>query len=146
MLKLHDLSPAPGSRHKKKRVGRGHGGHGGTSGRGHKGQKSRAGFSMRGGFEGGQMPLLRRVPKRGFTNPLRVEYTILNVEKLNRFDEGTIVSPEMLKEKGLFKRKTKGLKILGNGELAVSLTVRAHKFTPLAVQKIEAANGKAEVI
>ncbi len=147
MLKLHDLRPAPGSRHKKRRVGRGPAARrGGTAGRGHKGQKSRAGYSMRGGFEGGQMPLVRRVPKRGFNNPTRVEYTIMNVEQLNRFSEATVVSPELLKEKGLFKRKTNGLKILGNGELTVSLTVRAHKFTPKAVQKIEAANGKAEVI
>lgn len=147
MLKLHDLRPAPGSRHKKRRVGRGLAARrGGTAGRGHKGQKSRSGYSMRGGFEGGQMPLVRRVPKRGFNNPTRIEYTIMNVEQLNRFSEGTVVSQELLEEKGLFRRKTKGLKILGDGELTVSLTVKAHKFTPSAVRKIEAANGKAEVI
>ena len=147
MLKLHDLRPAPGSRRTKRRVGRGPAsGRGKTAGRGHKGQKSRSGYSMRGGFEGGQMPLVRRVPKRGFNNPTRVEYTIMNVEQLNRFSEGAVVSPELLKENGLLKRRTVGLKILGNGELTVSLTVRAHKFSPSAVQKIEAANGKAEVI
>jgi len=147
MLKLHDLAPAPGSRHKKRRVGRGPGsGRGKTSGRGQKGQKSRAGPGPRRGFEGGQMPLVRRVPKRGFVNPTRVEYTILNVEQLNRFSPGTVVTPELLKEMGLYKRRTSGVKILGKGDLAVPLTVKAHKFSRTAMQKIEAANGKAEVI
>ncbi|MCD6328615.1 50S ribosomal protein L15 [bacterium] len=147
MLKLHDLKPPPGARHKKKRLGRGPGsGTGGTSGKGHKGQKCRSGGNTRRGFEGGQMPLIRRVPKRGFNNPTRIEYTILNVEGLNRFSSGAVVSPDLLKEMGVYKRKTDGLKILGDGELNVSLTVRANKFTKSAVQKIEAANGKAEVI
>ncbi len=147
MLKLHDLRPAAGSRHKKKRVGRGPAsGCGKTAGRGHKGQKSRSGYSMRRGFEGGQMPLVRRVPKRGFNNPTRVEYTILNVEQLNRFADGTVVNPEFLKDKGLFKRRTIGLKILGDGELTASLTVQANKFTRTAMKKIEAASGKVEVL
>ncbi|HUT03649.1 MAG TPA: 50S ribosomal protein L15 [bacterium] len=147
MLKLHDLKPPAGSRRKKRRVGRGPGsGRGKTAGRGHKGQKSRAGYSMRRGFEGGQMPLVRRVPKRGFNNPTRVEYTILNVEQLNRFVDGTVVNPEVLKDMGLFKRRTVGLKILGNGELTASLTVQASKFTRTAMKKIEAANGKVEVL
>jgi len=147
MLKLHDLKPPAGSRRKKRRVGRGPGsGRGKTAGRGHKGQKSRAGYSMRRGFEGGQMPLVRRVPKRGFNNPTRVEYTILNVEQLNRFAAGTVVNPELLRDMGLFKRRTIGLKILGNGELTASLTVQAHKFTLTAMKKIEAANGKVEVL
>ena len=147
MLKLHDLKPPAGSRRKKRRVGRGPGsGRGKTAGRGHKGQKSRAGYSMRRGFEGGQMPLVRRVPKRGFNNATRVEYTILNVEQLNRFVDGTVVNPEVLKDMGLFKRRTVGLKILGNGELTASLTVQASKFTRTAMKKIEAANGKVEVL
>lgn len=144
---MHDLKPPAGSRRKKRRVGRGPGsGRGKTAGRGHKGQKSRAGYSMRRGFEGGQMPLVRRVPKRGFNNPTRVEYTILNVEQLNRFVDGTVVNPEVLKDMGLFKRRTVGLKILGNGELTASLTVQASKFTRTAMKKIEAANGKVEVL
>ncbi|RLC48728.1 MAG: 50S ribosomal protein L15 [Candidatus Coatesbacteria bacterium] len=147
MLKLHDLRPAACSRHKKRRVGRGPAsGRGKTAGRGHKGQKSRSGYSRRQGFEGGQMPLVRRVPKRGFNNPTRVEYTVLNVKQLNRFADGTIVNPELLKDMRLFKRRTAGVKILGDGELTASLTVQAHKFTRTAMKKIEAANGKVEVI
>lgn len=144
---MHDLKPPAGSRRKKRRVGRGPAsGRGKTAGRGHKGQKSRSGYSMRRGFEGGQMPLVRRVPKRGFSNPTRVEYTTFNVEQLNRFADGTVVNPEFLKDMGLFKRRTVGLKILGNGELTASLTVQAHKFTRTAMKKIEAANGKVEVL
>lgn len=147
MLKLHDLRPAPGSRRSKKRVGRGVSGRRGkTAGRGHKGQKARSGGGTRRGFEGGQMPLVRRVPKRGFNNPTTDEYTILNVEQLNRFSPGTVVDPELLKQTGLYKRRTVGIKILGHGELTIALTVKAQKFTRTARQKIEAANGKAEVV
>lgn len=147
MLKLHDLRPAPGSRRAKRRAGRGVAGfRGKTAGRGHKGQNSRSGGGTRRGFEGGQMPLVRRVPKRGFNNPTSVEYTVLNVAQLNRFSPGTVVDPDLLKQTGLYKRRTMGIKVLGHGDLGIALTVKAHKFTRTARQKIEAANGKAEVI
>ena len=147
MLKLHDLRPPSGSRRTKRRIGRGgSSGRGGTAGRGHKGQNARSGGGTRRGFEGGQMPLVRRVPKRGFKNPNKTHYTILNVKDLNRFPKDTVVSPDALKQIGLFKRATDGLKILGDGELEVALTVKANKFTSSAVKKIEAANGKVEVI
>ncbi len=146
-MKLHELQPAPGSRKKRKRVGRGIGsGHGKTSGRGQKGQKARSGGGVRPGFEGGQNPLIRRIPKRGFTNPHRKEYAIVKVEDLNRFSQGTTVTPDLLKESGLIKQIKDGVKILGNGDLNVSLTVKVHKFTRTAVEKIEAAGGKTEVI
>lgn len=138
-MKLNDISPAKGSKQKKKRVGRGPGsGLGKTAGRGHKGQKSRSGFSRRPGFEGGQMPLIRRVPKRGFTNIFRTEYAIVNVRDLEGF-EGE-VTPESLAEKG-FVRRGMPVKILGDGEIGTALTVVAHKFTQSAKQKIEAAGG-----
>ena len=147
MLKLHDLKPPSGSRRPKRRIGRGSSsGRGGTAGRGHKGQNARSGGGTRRGFEGGQMPLIRRVPKRGFKNPNKLHYTILNVKDLNRFPPDTVVSPDVLKQMGLFKRGTDGLKILGDGDLEVSLTVKANKFTGSAVKKIEAAKGKVEVI
>ena len=146
-MNLHELKPAPGSRRKRKRIGRGPGsGTGKTAGRGEKGQKSRSGYSAKRGFEGGQMPLHRRLPKRGFTNIFRTEYRTLNVEQLNRFEAGSELTPESLQESGLLRKGRLGVKILGNGELSIALTVRAHKFTKSAVRKIEAAGGKAEVL
>ncbi len=146
-MKLHDLQPARGARRPRKRVGRGPGsGHGKTAGRGHKGQKSRSGYRRRAGFEGGQMPLHRRVPKRGFHNPFRSGYRALNVERLNRFAAGTVVTPELLEQEGLLKRGEEPVKILGNGELHVALTVRAHKFSAAAKEKIEAAGGQAQTL
>ncbi len=143
-MKLHDLKPAPGSKRARKRVGRGPGsGTGKTAGRGHKGQKSRSGYSQRAGFEGGQMPLVRRVPKRGFTNIFRVEYSVINVGDLAEF-EGT-VSPTSLLAKGKV-RKGRMVKILGNGDLDKAITVQAHKFSTSARQKIEAAGGTWEEI
>lgn len=146
-MKLHELKPAPGSNKAPKRVGRGIGsGHGKTAGRGHKGQNARSGGGVRPGFEGGQMPLYRRLPKRGFNNPNRKEYAIVNLETLNRFEEGTVVTPELLKQRGVVKNLKDGLKILGRGELNVKLTVKAHKFSQSALSKIEAAGGQTEVI
>jgi large subunit ribosomal protein L15 len=146
-MKLHELKPAEGSRHNKKRVGRGTGsGHGKTSGRGHDGQKSRSGGGVRLGFEGGQNPLARRLPKRGFTNPTRKEYAIINLDVLNNFEEGTVVTPELLKEKGYVKQVKDGVKVLGNKEINVALTIKANKFSQTAVSKIAAAGGRTEVI
>ncbi len=146
-MKLHELKPAEGSRHKKKRVGRGMAsGHGKTSGRGHDGQNSRSGGGVRLGFEGGQNPLARRLPKRGFTNPTRKEYAIINLDCLNNFEEGTVVTPELLKEKGYVKQVKDGVKVLGNKEVKVALTVQANKFSQTAVEKIAAAGGRTEVI
>ncbi|GAA5345882.1 50S ribosomal protein L15 [Planifilum fimeticola] len=146
-MKLHELKPAPGSRRPRKRVGRGiAAGQGKTAGRGTKGQKARAGGGVRPGFEGGQNPLYRRLPKRGFTNPNRKEYAVINVEDLNRFEEGTVVTPELLKEKGVVKNLKDGLKVLGDGDLTVKLTVKAHKFSRTAEEKIAAAGGATEVL
>lgn len=146
-MKLHELKPAEGSRKTRNRVGRGIGsGNGKTAGRGHKGQNSRSGGGVRPGFEGGQNPLYRRLPKRGFTNPTRKEYSIVNIETLNRFDAGTEVTPELLIETGVVKNVKDGIKILGNGTLEKGLTVKANKFTASAVQAIESAGGKTEVI
>ncbi|HEY8529632.1 MAG TPA: 50S ribosomal protein L15 [Paenibacillaceae bacterium] len=147
-MKLHELKPAPGSKFARKRVGRGIGsGLGKTSGRGQKGQKARSGGGVRIGFEGGQNPLYRRLPKRGFNNErFRTEYAIVNVERLNEFEAGTEVTPELLVERGIVKNLKDGLKILGDGELTVPLTVKAHKFSQSALAKIEAAGGKPEVI
>lgn len=146
-MKLHELSPAPGSRKERKRVGRGTGsGIGKTSGRGHKGQNSRSGGGVRPGFEGGQNPLYRRLPKRGFTNPTRKEYAIVNIEELNSFAADTEVTPELLSAQGIVKNAKSGIKILGNGDVTVKLTVKANKFSQSAVEKIEAAGGKTEVI
>ena len=146
-MKLHELSPAPGSRKERKRVGRGtSSGTGKTSGRGHKGQNSRSGGGVRPGFEGGQNPLYRRLPKRGFVNPTRKEYAIVNIEELNNFAAGTEVTPELLFEQGIVKNALSGIKILGNGEVTVKLTVKANKFSQSAVEKIQAAGGKTEVI
>ncbi len=141
-MKLHELSPAKGSKHSRKRVGRGPGsGLGKTAGKGEKGQRSRSGYSRRPGFEGGQMPLLRRVPKRGFTNNFKVEYAVVNVSDLVDF-EGTI-TPDALLDRGLVRRG-QPVKILGNGELSKAVTVSAHKFSGSARAKIEAAGGRCE--
>jgi large subunit ribosomal protein L15 len=147
-MKLHELAPNPGARKERKRVGRGIGsGLGKTAGKGHKGQNARAGGGVRPGFEGGQTPLLRKLPKRGFSNePFRTRYAIVNIEALNRFEAGTVVTPELLEETRVCKGATKGVKILGTGELTVALTVKAHKVSESAKQKIEAAGGKVEVI
>ena len=146
-MKLHELKAVPGATKAPKRKGRGTAtGQGKTAGRGMNGQKSRSGGGVRPGFEGGQMPLYRRIPKRGFTNIWRTEYTVLNVEDLNRFEDGTVVTPELIKEKGMAKQVKDGIKILGNGNLEKNLTVQAHKFSKTAVEKIESAGGKAEVI
>lgn len=146
-MKLHELRAVPGATKAPKRKGRGTAtGQGKTAGRGMNGQNSRSGGGVRPGFEGGQMPLYRRIPKRGFTNIWGTEYVAINVETLNRFEAGTVVTPELLKETGLAKQVKDGIKILGNGTLEKNLTVQAHKFSKTAVEKIEAAGGKAEVI
>ena len=146
-MKLHELKPAAGARKKEVRVGRGVGsGNGKTSGKGHKGQKARSGGGVRPGFEGGQMPLYRRLPKRGFKNIWAKKYAEVNVETLNRFDDGAEVDAVALVESGILKNVLDGIKILGNGEITKKLTVRAQKFTKSAIQKIESAGGKTEVI
>ncbi|NLM44290.1 MAG: 50S ribosomal protein L15 [Clostridiales bacterium] len=146
-MKLHELRPAEGSAKNKKRKGRGIGsGLGKTAGRGQKGQKSRSGGGVRVGFEGGQMPLYRRLPKVGFTNIFRKEYAIVNVSDLDIFENGAVVTPEELKKVGLVKAEKSGIKILGNGELNKQLTVRANKFSKTAEEKIVASGGKVEVI
>ena len=146
-MKLHELSPAPGSRKVRIRVGRGLGsGLGKTSGRGHKGQNARSGGGVRTGFEGGQMPLYRRLTKRGFKNIFAKEYAEVNVSSLNRFEDGTEVTPELLIECGLVKKELDGIKVLGEGALEKKLTVKANKFSKSALATIEQAGGKAEVI
>lgn len=146
-MKLNELKSSPGSTHRSKRVGRGIGsGHGKTSTRGHKGQKSRSGGGVRPGFEGGQMPLQRRIPKRGFTNIFKKNYSIVNVEKLEKFEDDTVVTPELMMEKGLIKSVQDGVKILGDGELTKRLIVKAHKVSAKAEEKITARGGKIEVI
>ena len=146
-MKLHELSPAPGSVREVKRIGRGHGsGQGKTAGKGHKGQKARAGRAMRPGFEGGQMPLQRRVPKRGFNNIFATRYAIVNLAALNKFENGAVVDTEALKAAGLVKNSYDGVKILGNGALEKNLTVKAAAVSESAKSKIEAAGGKAEVV
>ncbi len=145
-MKLHDLKPAVGATTAPKRLGRGTGsGLGKTSGKGHKGAKARSGGGKRPGFEGGQMPLTMRLPKRGFTNKWRVEYATVNVERLNIFEDGETVTPVELVESGILKNVQDGVKILGNGEITKKLTVKATKFTQTAKEKIEAAGGKVEV-
>lgn len=145
-MKLHELSPAPGSNKDVFRKGRGHGsGNGKTAGKGHKGQKARSGGGVRRGFEGGQMPLSRRVPKRGFNNIFATSYAGLNVSKLNAFEDGAVVTEEMMVEAGLLKKTMDGVKILGNGKLTKKLTVNASAFSASAKQKIEEAGGKVEV-
>ena len=146
-MKLHEMKYTEGSRKSRNRVGRGQGsGNGKTAGRGQKGQGSRSGGGVRLGFEGGQTPLARRLPKRGFTNFTLKEYAIVNVESLNRFENGTEVTPELLIETKLVRKELDGIKILGQGELEKTLTVKAHKFSKSAVAVIEQAGGKAEVI
>jgi len=146
-MKLHELKAPAGSTKSRKRRGRGTAtGQGTTGGRGMNGQKSRSGGGVRLGFEGGQMPLYRRIPKRGFTNIWGTEYAEINVEKLNCFEDGTVVTPELLVETGMVKKAKDGIKVLGRGELNKNITVQASKFSKSAVEKIEAAGGKAEVI
>jgi len=146
-MNLHELKPNPGSTKNRKRLGRGTAtGQGKTAGRGMNGQKSRSGGGVRPGFEGGQMPLYRRLPKRGFTNIFGTQFAEINVEVLNKFEDGAEITPELLKSEGIVKKQLDGIKVLGNGELAKKLTVKAHKFSKSAVEKIEAAGGKAEVI
>ena len=146
-MKLHDLKPAKGSVTVPLRKGRGYGsGLGKTAGRGQKGQKSRSGSGIRPGFEGGQMPLARRIPKRGFSNVYATVYSIVNLRDLEAFEEGTVVTPELLKKTGLVRKDNDGIKILGNGNLTKKLTVQAHKFSKTAQEKIEALGGKTEVI
>ncbi len=145
-MKLHDLKPAVGATAAPKRLGRGVGsGLGKTSGKGHKGAKARSGGGKRPGFEGGQMPLTMRLPKRGFTNKWRVEYATVNVDRLNIFEDGAVVSPVELIQAGILKNVQDGVKILGNGEITKKLTVQANKFSATAKEKIEAAGGKVEV-
>ena len=146
-MKLHELSPEPGSRKVRTRRGRGLGsGLGKTSGRGQKGQNSRSGGGVRTGFEGGQMPLYRRLPKRGFKNIFAKQYAEVNVSSLNRFDDGAVVDPVALIEEGILKNVLDGVRILGNGELTKKLTVKANGFTKSAEEKIKAAGGEVEVI
>ncbi len=147
-MDLGNLKPPKGAKHSKKRVGRGQGsGQGKTAGRGHKGAKSRSGFKFKRGFEGGQMPLHRRVPKRGFHNPFRVQYEVVNLDTLaQKFDAGTIVTPDMLRERGLVGGRNRPVKILARGEVTKNLTVHAHKFSGKAAEKIAAAGGATEII
>lgn len=146
-MKLHELQPAEGSRHTRKRVGRGIGsGTGKTAGKGHKGQNARSGGGVRLGFEGGQNPLFRRLPKRGFNNINRKEFSIVSLDALNRFEEGTVVTPELLLATGVISALRDGVKVLANGELTVKLTVKAHKFSGAAAEKIAQVGGTTEVI
>ena len=146
-MKLHELKPAVGSRKERNRVGRGiASGNGKTAGKGHKGQNARSGGGVRPGFEGGQNPLFRRLPKRGFTNVNRKEYAIVNLDTLNRFEDGAEITPALLIETGVVSNEKAGIKILGNGTLNTKLTVKAHKFSSSAKAAIENAGGTAEVI
>ena len=146
-MKIHELTPAPDSNKAVKRVGRGHGsGNGKTAGKGHKGQNARSGGGVRIGFEGGQMPLVRRIPKRGFNNIFATKYAIINVSDLNKFTDGTVVDTELLVAAGLVKKVNDGVKVLVNGELTAKVTVKAAKFSKSAIEKIEKAGGKAEVM
>ena len=146
-MKLNELKPVEGARHYKKRVGRGTGsGLGKTSTRGHKGQNARSGGGVRPGFEGGQTPLFKRLPKRGFTNINRLEFAVVNVSDLNTFEAGSVVDLQALKQKGLVKKEYEGVKVLGHGELKVALTVKAKKFSETAKEKISAAGGSIEVL
>ena len=145
-MKLHELSPAVGSTKEAKRIGRGHGaGNGKTAGKGHKGQKARAGHGMQPGFEGGQMPLQRRVPKRGFNNIFAVEWNAINVSALEVFEDGAVVDAAALAEKGIIKKADRPVKVLGNGKLTKKLTVKLDAFSASAAEKINSVGGKAEV-
>lgn len=146
-MKLHELSPAAGSKSAAKRIGRGHGsGWGKTAGKGHKGQNARSGGGVKPGFEGGQTRMSMRIPKRGFNNIFRTEYAVVNVSDLEKFNDGVVVDTELLQASGLVKDAKDGIKILGNGELTKSLTVKAAKFSEAAKEKIEKAGGKVEVM
>ena len=147
-MSLNNLKPPKGATHASKRIGRGQGsGNGKTAGRGHKGAKSRSGFKFKRGFEGGQMPLHRRVPKRGFHNPFRVEYEVVNLDTLGeRFDAGTVVTPELLHERGLLSGASVRVKVLARGDVGKALTIHAHRFSGTAAEKIAAAGGKTEAI
>lgn len=146
-MKIHDLKPADGSRKRKKRVGRGIGsGHGKTSCRGHKGQKSRSGGTRGPGFEGGQMPLQRRIPKRGFKNIFKIEFAIVNLDVINKIENIDVITPEVLIERGIVKNPKDGIKILGKGEIKRAITVKADAFSSSASDKITAAGGKVEVL
>jgi large subunit ribosomal protein L15 len=146
-MRIHELAPAPGAKKAPKRLGRGTGsGHGKTAGKGHKGQRARSGHGKGPQFEGGQLPLTMRLPKRGFKNPTRKVYALVNTGDLGRFEAGTVVTPEILLEKRIIRKMLDGVKILGEGDLDKALTVRAHRFSRQAAEKIEAAGGKAEVI
>ena len=147
-MDLSNLKPADRSKFSKKRIGRGQGSGTGTqAGRGHKGAQSRSGWKFKRGFEGGQMPLHRRIPKRGFHNPFRIEYAVVNLDTLgDRFDAGTVVTPELLRERGVVRSSRQPVKILGRGDIARKLTVRAHKFSGKAAEKIAAAGGATEVL
>lgn len=147
-MKLNELKKNPGATHSKKIVGRGPGsGLGKTSGKGHKGQNARSGGGVRPVFEGGQLPLYRRLPKRGFSNAkFKCEYAVINVSDLDKFEEGTVITPELLKEVGMVKKQLAGIKVLGNGEITKKVTIRAHRFTSTALRKLEESGSKAEVI
>src|SRR5580765_867496 len=147
-MDLSNLKPPKGAKHAKKRIGRGQGsGNGKTAGRGHKGAKSRSGFKFKRGFEGGQMPLHRRVPKRGFHNPFRVEYDVVNLDTLGeRFEAGAVITPDSLREAGLLAGGARLVKVLGRGDIAKAFTVHAHKFSGKAAEKIAAAGGQAQAI
>ena len=147
-MKLHELRPNDKAFKERKRVGRGPGsGLGKTSGKGHKGQNARSGGGVRPGFEGGQLPLFRRLPKRGFSNAkFKTEYAVINLSDLNKFEDGAIVTPEILKEMGILKNQLDGVKVLGNGKLEKKLTVKAHRFSKTAHEAIEKIGGKAEVM
>lgn len=146
-MKISDLAPQRGAKKKEKRIGRGPGsGHGKTSTKGHKGQAARSGGTKGPGFEGGQQPLIRRVPKRGFTNIYRKEYTIVNLERLNQFEADKVINPQLLHESGLVRKSGGSIKILGNGELTKPLVISAHKFSQEAMKKIQAAGGRAELL
>jgi len=147
-MSLNNLRPPKGMKHPKKRIGRGQGsGNGKTAGRGHKGAKSRSGFKFKRGFEGGQMPLHRRVPKRGFHNHFRVEYDVVNLDTLaEKFDAGSVITPDALREKGLLPGGGRPVKVLARGEIGKALTIKAHKFSGKAAEKIAAAGGQAEAL
>ena len=147
-MKLHNIQTPVGATKTRKIVGRGPGsGLGKTSGKGHKGQNARSGGGVRPGFEGGQLPLFRRLPKRGFSNAMfKKEYAVINLSDLNRFNDGDVVTPELLKEMGIIKKQLSGVKVLGNGTLEKKVTVKAHKFSESAKEKIETSGGKVEVI
>ncbi len=147
-MKLYNIKPAEGATKVSKRIGRGtSSGHGKTAGKGHKGQNARSGGGVRPGFEGGQLPLFRRLPKRGFSNAMfKVKYAVINLSDLNKFEDNAVVTPELLKEMGLVKNQLDGIKVLGNGTLEKKLVVKAHKFSNVAKEQIEKLGGKAEVI